>query len=489
MSRSARYVAFPRVSLLVGIALATFLQDFGSVSAEVKPPTNVLLITADDLNYDSLGVTGSSAPKISPNLDRLASEGMLLTRAHVNIAVCQPCRQCLMTGRYPHRNGGIGFNPIRRDVSTLGESLCEAGYFQGIMAKVGHLAPQEKYCWDLVVPAADLANGRDPKLYNQHAAKFFAQAKQSGKPFFLMANAQDPHRPFAGSDQEKSRRQGNERKRRSGYPDASRHYKPDEIDVPKFLPDIPEVRREIAEYYTSVHRCDEVVGGVLKALDDAGHTEDTLVIFLSDHGMALPFAKTNCYHHSTHTPLIVRWPGVVQPNSKDETHFVSTIDLTPTILAALGLAQIERVDGRSFLPVLKGNKQEGRDCVFTMFHQTSGRRNYEMRAVNEARFGYIWNPWSDGEFVFRNESQNGRTMKAMREAASADKQIAARVRLFLYRTPEELFNYHADPDGLNNLIGDQEHQEKLNELRTKLLENMRATEDPLAEKFAEFIKR
>ena len=105
---------------------------------------NLLFITADDMNYDSPGCYGSRTPDITPNIDSLASEGMAFTNAHVTIAVCMPSREVLMTGRYPYRNGGEGFEPIRKDVPTLQEQLHEAGYLNGILGKENHLAPVEK---------------------------------------------------------------------------------------------------------------------------------------------------------------------------------------------------------------------------------------------------------------------------------------------------------------------------------------------------------
>ena len=153
---------------------------------------NVLLLLADDLNYDSLGVTGCKVPGITPNLDRLAAEGMRFEHAHVTVAVCQPSRSALMTGRYPYRNGAMGFEPIRLDVPTLPESLRAAGYLNGIMAKVEHLAPIQKFCWDVIVRAEDLGEGRNPGLYYQQAKAFFDRARGESRPFFLMANSQDP---------------------------------------------------------------------------------------------------------------------------------------------------------------------------------------------------------------------------------------------------------------------------------------------------------
>jgi N-sulfoglucosamine sulfohydrolase len=439
---------------------------------------NVLLITADDLNCDSVGAYGCTTPETTPNLDRLAREGMRFTRSHVTIAVCQPCRSVLMTGRYPHRCGGEGFHRIRNtNVPTLVELLSQAGYHCGILGKVGHSTPKASIRWDMQHDARELGAGRDPARYGQFAKGFLQQAAARGRPFFLMANSHDPHRPFAGSDQEKARFKG-----RSVCP-PSRVYRPAEVRVPGFLPELPPVRREIAEYYGSVRRCDDTVGALLKALADSGQADNTLVIFLSDHGMALPFAKTNCYLHSTRSPWIVRWPGKVPAGRADDEHFISGIDLMPTILSAAGLKLPEGMDGFSFLPVLRGEKQAGRTMVFTQFHQTSARRRYPIRAVQNRRFGYLFNPWSDGQRVFRNESQSGRTFKAMRAAAATDAKIAARVRHFLYRTVEEFYDYETDPDALHNLVGEARYRKQIDELRGEMERWMRRTGDPALEAF------
>ncbi|GAG77106.1 unnamed protein product, partial [marine sediment metagenome] len=289
-----------------------------------------------------------------------------------------------MTGRYPHRNGAMGFEPINESVPTLQEALAAAGYMNGIFAKEEHLQPESKFCWDTLVKGRDLAVGRDPALFYGHARDFFLKARDGGRPFFLMANSQDPHRPFAGSEREP----GYFQKRGMAVPKASRHYRSDEIEVPGFLPDLPDVRRDIARYYTSAHRCDETAGAVLRALRESGLEENTLVMFLSDNGIAVPFAKANCYLTSTRTPWIVRWPGKIRPGSTDDTHFISGIDFMPTILEAAGLPAVEGMDGRSFLALLKGGTQEGRESVFTAFHEMHSKKQYPMRCVQNRRHGY-----------------------------------------------------------------------------------------------------
>ncbi len=439
-----------------------------------KKRPNILFITADDMNCDSTGCFGGQTPDITPNIDRLASEGMRFAHAHITIAVCQPSRSVLMTGRYPHRNGAEGFQPINTSVPTLQESLHKAGYLNGILGKVKHLAPIEKFKWDMVKDVGELGNGRDPKLYYKYAKNFFQQASNKGQPFFLMANSHDPHRPFHGSVQERNRfKQG-----LKNIPAPSRVYRIEEIQVPGFLPDIPDVRKEMAQYYSSVRRCDDTVGAVMRALRESGQAENTLIMFLSDNGIAVPFSKTNCYLHSTRTPWIAAWPGKIKPGTLDNRHFISGIDFMPTVLDAAGLAQTKGMDGFSFLPILLGQQQAGRDKVFTQFHQTSARNRYPMRCVQNHKFGYIFNPWADGERVFKNESQSGLTFKAMRAAAKTDPKIAARVKLFQYRVVEEFYDLANDPDALHNLSDDLRYQKELDKMRKELLKWMKRTNDP-----------
>lgn len=465
--------------------LISVLMMAGSLTAAERP--NVVLITVDDMNWDSIGAFGCPVDDITPNIDRLASEGVRFEHAHVTVAICQPTRAVWMTGRYPHNSGALGFDPIKRGVPTLVEALREAGYFTGLLAKTGHVVPTRAQAWNVRIAAKELSNGRDPYRYYQHTRQFLASAAQAEQPFFLMANAQDPHRPFYGSQQEEQKKKGDRKSKNDqyggGFPDVRRVYKPDEIAMPGFLPDIPDIRKEVAEYFTSVHRADEVTGAVLKALKESGKADNTLVMFLSDHGMPLPFAKTNCWRNSTRTPWIVRWPGVIRTDSHDTSHMVSGIDLCPTVLAAVGLPPLEGTDGKSFLDVLQGQSDPDRTSVFTHINTIASKRDYSMRSVQEKRFGYIYNAWSDGKFAFRNESQSGLTFKAMTVAARSDKAIAARVKHFVYRTKEEFYDYANDPDALHNLIDDPKHAEEIARFRGLTREHMQRAKDPVLERF------
>ncbi len=473
----------------VWLVLFALLCIMPSVTHGADQP-NVLMITVDDMNWDSVGAFGCPLKGITPNIDQLAAEGMRFEHAHVTIAICQPTRSVWMTGRYPHRNGALGFDPINREVPTLQESLRDAGYFNGILSKIEHLEPKEKFCWDFEGAMNDLGRGRVPEKYFELTKNFLAAADQAEKPFFLMANSNDPHRPFAGSAQEQGRRGKKNKKqaRAPAYPESEPFCSPDEAIVPGFLPDLPDIRQELSEYFTSVHRADAITGAVLKALDESGHRDNTLVVFMSDHGMPLPFAKTNCYLNSTKTPLIVRWPGRISAGAVDDQHLVSGIDFMPTVLDALQLTLPPGMDGRSYLPILRGESQKDRDWVFTSINTLSSKKPFPMRAITTRTHGYIFNAWADGETVFKNESQNGLTFKAMQQAAQNDPEIAERVKLFQYRQPEELYNYEQDPAAREDLSEDNGKREILVDLRNQLETIMAETDDPQLENYRSYLK-
>lgn len=457
-------------------------------STRAKQPLNVLIVTVDDMNCDSVSVFGSPVRDATPRIDRLAAEGMRFKRAHVNVSVCQPSRACLLTGLYSHRSGVDGFNQVNGPLPTLMSELRASGYRVGIIGKVDHSTPQAGFVWDYarVGPQPDFTRernrelfleGRNPAMMAERATEFFRECESAGKPFLLVANITDPHRPFAGSEQERTR-----------WDDAavtapSRIYRAEEMTVPAWLPDLPEIGRELAEYYSSVRRADDAVGRLLDALAARGLAETTLVIFLSDNGVSLPFAKSNCYLASTATPLIVRWPGVTAAGTADDRHLVSLIDLCPTALEAAGAPVPSGLDGRSLVPLLRGESQDGREAIFAQYHENSARQRYPMRSIQTARYLYIYNPWADGRREMKMESLSGLSWKAMQAAAQTDAGVAARVKFFQYRVREEFYDLSRDPDALINLATDSSYGSAIHGLRLRLEQWMQATNDSALEAF------
>ncbi len=438
---------------------------------------NILLLTVDDMNHNSIGCYGNPMPDVTPNLDRLAEQGMVFSHSHVTIAVCQPSRSVLLTGKYPQHNGARGFQDIDAGVTTLTETLSRHGYYNGIIGKETHCAPRDKFFWDSYIRTYcdEKGMGRDPEAYYSETKKLLQQAEDAGKPFFAMVNSHDPHRPFAGADDEIDvfGRHWN----------VPKHFDPADVFVPGCLPDLPGVRRELAQYYASCHRADRTMGRVLDALDESGCRDNTLIVFISDNGMALPFAKTNCYLNSTKTPCIISWPGHIEPGSRSSA-LISGIDFTPTILDLLGIDPIIDCDGESVQSALATGGEHHED-IFTLFFRTANNAithremDFPMRCVQNKRFAYIFNAWSDGTYEFKNDSRRGLTFDAMQEAAESDPFIRQRVEFYKYRCTEELYDYQNDPNALNNLAGDPAFADVLSDLRDRMLSYMKESHDTL----------
>ena len=219
----------------------------------------------------------------------------------------------------------------------------------------------------------------------------------------------------------------------------------------------------------------------MKALEDSGRQDETLVLFLSDHGMPLPFAKTQLYHHSTRTPLVVHVPGITQPGAIDERHMVSAVDFVPTLTDLLGWRKPGDLDGRSFAPVIQGQTQAGRDFVVKEYNENSGAKRNPMRAIETKDYLYIFNPWSNGNRPMATATNGTQSYKRMKQLAAENSEIAARVELMDHREVEELYHVANDPDCLVNLIDVADYEGVANELRSKLLEHMQQTNDPIAE--------
>lgn len=448
---------------------ATSIADADDSAA--TQPLNILLFTADDLHAESVGAFAGRPEGLTPHLDQFAAEAMMFNRAHVNAAICAPSRAVIGTGLYSHRSGAMGFFKAKEGVPDVVTTFQNAGYLAGVLGKVGHSTPTNSMRWDYSFDQKDLGNGRNPEIYYQRCVTFFNRCREEDKPFYFMVNSHDPHRPYC-----------NPERLRNGESMPSRVYSPSEVTVPGFLPDLPGVREELAQYLNSTRRLDDTFGRTMQALDESGFADNTLVVFLSDNGIAVPFAKCNAWFHSTRTPLLVRWPGVVSPGSANRVDFVSEVDLFPTFLEAAKVDGPEELDGRSILPLLRGESQEGRDYVFTQIDKKAGGDAVPMRCVQNAHFGYIYNPFSDGRHWYRNNNE-GKTMQAMQEAARTDSQIAARIDLFRYRVPEELYDLEEDPNCLFNLIDDPDYADALGELRSRLQDWMEKTDDPMLEAF------
>jgi N-sulfoglucosamine sulfohydrolase len=459
-------------------ALVCLLSSFALLSSAFAAKPNLLVITVDDMSCDSVGAYGCKLKDTTPNMDKLAAQSLRFNYAHSVVGNCMPSRNVMWSGKYPHNNRIEGFQPITKeskDYPVLGDLMKDAGYFTGIRHKVSHSTPYSPFPWDLVIGDERHDDSKNPASWGNALTTGIEAAKKAEKPFCLLLNIADPHKPFYA--------EGNKGQTIPDKNVPSRVFTPEEVPVPGFLPEDPIIRKELSHYYSSVRRADDGVGAILAALQASGEDQNTIIIFLSDHGMALPFAKTQLYHHSTRTPLMIRWPGVTKPGSVDDEHLISTVDLLPTILDMLNLPSPGGFDGSSFAAVLKGEKQPERTMVFKEHNENSGGQNTPMRAVQTKDFVYIFSPWSNGKRVMSGATNGTSTCRQMRVLAKTNEQIAARIDLFDHRVPEEAYDVSYDPDALTNLIAKPEHATQIATLEKAMEDWMVKTKDPLLEVF------
>lgn len=445
-------------------------------SAETPP--NILIVTVDDMSADSLGSFGCPLAGTSPQIDDFARQSMRFNRAHVQVGNCMPGRNLMWSGVYSHINGVEGFVQNKSaDYPHLSDLMQDAGYFTAIRGKVSHSTPYTPYAWNAVLDTdsnGDKWHVKDPKSYGASTREGIKLAKQAGKPFCLMVNISDPHKPFYS--------QGARNSTTADPYVPTRVFTAAEVPVPGFLPDDEVIRRELALYYSSVRRADDCFGEIIEALNQSGQADQTFVMFFSDHGMPLPFAKTQLYHHSTRTPLIIRWPGVTKPGSVNDEQMVSAIDFLPTLLDVAGHEHPdpEWLQGRSFAPLIHGQPQPDRDFVILQYNENSGRNRHPMRGIHTAEYLYLYNPWSDGDRKFATATTGTQTYRRLVARAEAEPEIAARLELFDHRVVEELYDISSDPDCRHNLIDSPAHQDELNRLRETLASELQRINDPVA---------
>ncbi|MES2696283.1 MAG: sulfatase [Verrucomicrobiota bacterium] len=461
--------------ILAGIVALVCASSPGRATAAADK-LNVMIITVDDMSCDSVGVYGCKLKDTSPNMDKLAGQSMRFNHAYVQVGNCMPSRNVMFSGRYPHNNKVEGFYMIPNPgYPVMSDLMKAAGYFMGIRHKVSHSTPYSPYpAWDVILdtyPDGKPAHLKSAEAYYATTKHGLSLAKKAGKPFCLNINIADPHKPFYNEP----------------TPNAphvpSRVFTAKEVPVPGFLMDDMKVREELARYYSSVRRADDCLGQVLKALKESGEDERTVIFFLSDHGMPLPFAKTQLYFHSTRTPWMIRWPGVTKAGAVDDKHIVSGVDLLPTLLDIVGVKHPAGMDGRSFAPVLRGQVQDGRDYMVAEYNENSGGFRHPMRTIITKEYAYIFNPWSNGTRVMATATKGTATYRRMQELAKTDPKMAERLKFFDCRVPEEFYNYAKDEDALENLIASPQHAAQRDRLIKMLEDWMVKTNDPMVSVF------
>lgn len=430
------------------------------------PGWNLLWITVDDMDASMPGFM-SGRKGLTPNLDALAASSHRFVNNRTVAPICMPAREAFMTGRLPWHSGAVGFVPIHEGIPTLTTILASQHYYTGGIHKLEHMQPHSCFPWDY----AQGGSNRSTVIHARGLKMAMEQAAGQRKPFFVQCNINDPHRPFYGAKWA----EGKDHHETGDY--AIPHpLGPDDVTVPPWLDDLPDVRLELSQYWNSVQRMDITIGDILKTLRESGQEANTMVVFCADHGMPFPFAKATCYDHGTRVPVLLRYPGMDKPRTFD--NLTTNIDILPTLLDLLEIPAPDGLDGRSWMPIIKGKATEEPEFQFTTVDHVASGMAYPMRAIQDRRYVLLFSPWSDGKLVMHYESLIGLTFPAMVRAARTDPEIAARVKQVAKGIPLAFYDLQEDPGQRRNLLGEKRHAARITRMKNAMLAEMKRTGDP-----------
>ncbi len=432
--------------LLCAIAfLAIAFLTPGTVGAGAPPRPNFLWLVAEDFG-PALGCYGQKEVS-TPNLDRLAREGMRYTRAYTTSPVCSPSRSAFMTGMYAttigahnhrsHRDDGY---PLPRGVRLITERMREAGYFTANVRELPEACGFKgtaKTDWNFRPPARPF----DSTRWSDLAAH---------QPFFAQVNFQETHRAFH----------------------APRRADPARVEIPPYYPDHPTARADQAAYLDSATELDRKIGLVLGELEKAGLAENTVVMFFGDNGESHVRGKQFCYEEGLRIPLVIRWPNgfpappQVRPGGVDD-RLIEAIDFAPTLLALSGAPVPPELQGRV---LLGGKAAPPREYAFGA-RDRCDETVFRLRTVRDARFRYIRNFTPERPFLQANgyKEKQYPVWNLLKELHAQGKLTPPQAALCAPTMPgEELYDLESDPHEIKNLAADPAHRSALERLRAAL---------------------
>lgn len=443
----------------IGILFVLCLAGF----AYAEQPPNVLIIMADDCTHSDLPVHGGRNAQ-TPNIDHLASQGLVFDRAYLAEAMCQPCRAELYSGQFPMRNGcAWNHSASRPSTQSMPMLLGKLGYRVGIAGKV-HVKPANAFPFEKVA-GFDQNCVRNPTRDHQVDSVQAFMNRDALEPFCLVIALVEPHVPWVMGDA-------------SAYPIA-------EIELPPNLADTEQTRKDFASYLAEITYMDNQVGEILDALDKSGQAEQTLVLFTSEQGSQFPGNKWTTWDTGLHTSLIARWPGHVAAGARTNA-IVHYADVLPTLIElAESDASAHSFDGYSFKDVLLGDSDRHREFSYGIHNNLPEGPAYPTRSVSNGEFRYIRNLTPDEIYIEKHlmgmMGGGGLTNPYWRTWVAESWQnenTYALVKRYMHRPAEQLYHTQSDPYELANLANDPKYAEVLDQLRSELDRWMEDQGDP-----------
>ncbi len=474
---------------------------------------NVIFIITDD-ESPTLGCYGDKAA-VTPAIDAIAADGLIFRNAFATTASCSASRSVVMSGLHNHRNGQFGhqhhyhkFSSFHDVVSlSLPRVMARAGYRTGHIGKY-HVAPQTVYEFETWLKG----DGRNAVAMADNCSEFIT-SKEDDRPFFLYFGTADPHRG-GGKDQTSERELkpdlfGNKPNRKAHNGVSEVFFDPADVVIPSFLPDTPETREELAQYYQSCSRVDQGVARLVEILKAADLYDRTMIVFTSDHGMAFAGGKTTVYEGGLRVPMVVRDPYQKQRGVTSDA-LISHIDLTPTLLdfaggldAAAnapknmldaddfwkerdeavqenrnGNKEFTSYHGRSWMHCLADPDAAHHETIFAShtFHEI--QMYYPMRVVRDSQYKLIWNIAHPLPYPFASDLWAASSWQAQLKKGPDAPYGMITVGRYVQRPEFELYDIASDPHESTNLADSADHQVILKQYQERLKEMQKALDDP-----------
>lgn len=426
-----------------------------SIVAQAAQPVNIIFVIGDDISWDDIGAYGNGKVK-TPNLNKLAREGIKFTNMFLTASSCSPSRTSILTGRYPHNTGAAELHsPLPAHLKYFPELLKQKGYYTALAGK-WHEGPNTRRAYDtLLVNQAQNGEGGEAQWIN------LLKARPRNKPFFFWLSPYDAHRPWSAST------------------NGPQHDPARDVEVPPTLADTRDTRADLVSYYNEIARLDHYVGELEKELAAQGLSDNTLIIFTADNGRPFPGSKTRLTDAGIKTPFLVKWPAGIGVGQTCQS-LVSAVDIAPTLLAVAGISTGPTFQGKSFLQLFKNPAQEFRNYIFAE-HNWHDYEAYE-RAVRTKDFLYIINKrrqLDNGGPIDANQSPSAKALKAIRKTGKLSplQDDAFKVP----RPSEEFFDNFKDPAQVENLLGNQTYSKQIQTLKKVLAQWQHDTGDTVPE--------
>lgn len=420
------------------------IQLMGQTSS--KP--NIVVIVADDLGTNELGCYGGTNVQ-TPNIDKLASEGVRMTNNYASCAMSVPVRASLYTGLYPVRHGSFqNHKKTYTNVKSVTTYLSNLGYRVGRTGKDHPVNQPVVYAFEKV-PGFTVDCTASAAPYTTDGIQEFIQ-RSSSQPFCLYVCSINSHMPWTWGDASK--------------------FNPSTISLPPNAVDNTKTRTEFCKYLAEIKELDNEVGSVMEVLKNSGKLDNTLVIFLGEQGPQLPFGKWTCYNYGQHSAFIARYPSKITPNTVN-TALVQYEDVLPTLIDFAGGDAIQGMDGNSCLDVLYGNKQDHRQWAYGIHNNYPEGSAYPIRSIQDKRYKLIVNLIPDVEYYckFVNNPTNTTNMWASwLTTAQTNPTAKFLTNRYVNRPAIELYDLDTDPWEMNNLATLPEHAERISVMRAEL---------------------